>query len=152
LDGHPALLQKLALSLDNSSRIVVSIVSLWEITIKSSLNKIELSFSLGEIRDKMSANQKFKMLDISFDHLNTLSTLPHIHGDPFDRLLIAQAITENLTIISADRHFLRVFWFSRFWRWRCWVNGRLAWIVANHNDFHVHVGPLTVILIITRLR
>ena len=78
------------------------------------MNKIELSFSLGEIRDKMSANQKFKMLDISFDHLNTLSTLPHIHGDPFDRLLIAQAITENLTIISADRHFdnypVKVIW------------------------------------------
>jgi len=54
------------------------------------------------------------MLGIEFSHLNTLLTLPQHHGDPFDRLLISQAITENLTIISADGHFasypVEVFW------------------------------------------
>src|SRR6266481_1744032 len=44
--------------------------------------------------------------------------------------------------ISADGHFLRVFWLRRFWRRRRWVNGLLAWIVADHNDFHIHVGDL----------
>ena len=105
LDGHSALPQKLALSLDNSSRIVVSIVSLWEITIKSSLGKIELSFSLEQIRDKVSSDKRFQVLDISFNHLIGLSKLQHHHGDPFDRLLIAQAMTENLPIVSADRYF-----------------------------------------------
>lgn len=105
LDSHSALPQNLALSLDNSSRIVVSIVSLWEITIKSSLGKIELSFSLEQIRDKVSSDKKFQVLDVSFDHLIGLSKLPHHHGDPFDRLLIAQAMTENLPIVSADRYF-----------------------------------------------
>jgi PIN domain nuclease of toxin-antitoxin system len=105
LDGHPALPRKLAVSLDNSEKIVVSIVSLWEITIRSSLGKIELSFSLEQIRDKVSLDKKFQMLDISFDHLIGLSKLSHHHGDPFDRLLIAQAIAEKLPIVSADRHF-----------------------------------------------
>lgn len=114
LDGSPALPQKLAVTLDNSEKIVVSIVSLWEITIKSSLGKIELAFSLEQIRDKMSADRRFKMLDISFSHLITLNKLQHHHNDPFDRLLIAQGISENLAIVSADKHFaaypIKVLW------------------------------------------
>ena len=105
LDGHPALPRNVAIALDKSDKIVVSIVSLWEITIKSSLGKIELSISLEEIYNSLSAGNKFSVLDISFDHLISLSKLNHYHNDPFDRLLIAQAISENLTIVSADRHF-----------------------------------------------
>ncbi|MBS1528966.1 MAG: type II toxin-antitoxin system VapC family toxin [Bacteroidetes bacterium] len=114
LDGSSALPGKLAVSLDRSEKLIVSIVSLWEITIKSSLGKIELAFSLEQIRDKMSADGRFKMLDISFDHLISLNKLPHYHHDPFDRLLIAQGTSENLTIVSADKHFaaypIKVLW------------------------------------------
>ncbi|MGI4020827.1 MAG: type II toxin-antitoxin system VapC family toxin [Janthinobacterium lividum] len=46
-----------------------------------------------------------KLLPINVKHLDCLSTLPFHHKDPFDRLIIAQAITENLTLISADQHF-----------------------------------------------
>jgi PIN domain nuclease of toxin-antitoxin system len=105
LDGNIALPEEIANLLDSSKRIIVSTVSLWELTIKASLNKIELSNSLEQIQQELDSNRKFEILNISFAHLNTLSGLPHYHRDPFDRLLIAQAISENLTIISADRHF-----------------------------------------------
>jgi len=114
LDGNLALPQKIAVALDNSEKIIVSIVSLWEITIKLSLGKIELAFSLEQLRDKMSSDKRFKMLDILFDHLISLNKLPHHHNDPFDRLLIAQGISEDLAIVSADRHFaaypIKVVW------------------------------------------
>jgi PIN domain nuclease of toxin-antitoxin system len=105
LDGNIALPEEIANLLDSSKRIIVSTVSLWELTIKASLNKIELSNSLEQIQQELDSNRKFEILNISFAHLNTLSGLPHYHRDPFDRLLIAQAISENLAIISADRHF-----------------------------------------------
>ena len=105
LDGNTALPENIAHLIDNSERIIVSTASLWELTIKASLNKVELSNSLEQIQQVINRNKKFKILNISFAHLNILSGLPHHHRDPFDRLLIAQAISENLTIISADRHF-----------------------------------------------
>ena len=82
----------------------VSIVSLWEIVIKSSQNKTGFIYSVEDIHDLIKTNG-FILLDITIGHLLLLQTLPHHHGDPFDRLLIAQAITEDLIIISADRHF-----------------------------------------------
>lgn len=82
----------------------ISIVSLWEIVIKSNNNKLEFKRSMIELNHFLSLNQ-IQILTITTDHLNTLSSLPFHHKDPFDRLLIAQAISENLTIISADRHF-----------------------------------------------
>lgn len=82
----------------------ISIVSLWEIVIKSSNDKLEFKRSMIELNHFLSLNQ-IQILTITTDHLNTLSSLPFHHKDPFDRLLIAQAISENLTIISADRHF-----------------------------------------------
>jgi PIN domain nuclease of toxin-antitoxin system len=105
LDGHPALSQALIDRLGNSDKIIVSIVSLWELTIKSSLGKIELNNSLQDIKKELDTNVKFDIINISFEHLVILSKLPHHHKDPFDRLLISQAISENLTIISADQHF-----------------------------------------------
>jgi PIN domain nuclease of toxin-antitoxin system len=84
--------------------IVVSIASIWELAIKLSLKKIETKINLQEIQAEI-LKREFTLLGISFDHLNALSTLSQAHGDPFDRLLIAQAIAEGLTIISADRQF-----------------------------------------------
>ncbi|WP_413669267.1 type II toxin-antitoxin system VapC family toxin [Mucilaginibacter sp. Mucisp86] len=82
----------------------VSIVSLWEIVIKTSKTKLEIKKSFVEINQFLLINN-IHILDVKIDHLNTLLILPHHHGDPFDRLIISQAISENLTIISADQHF-----------------------------------------------
>ena len=82
----------------------ISIVSLWEIVIKASKTKLEIKKSFIEINQFLSINN-IHVLDIKINHLITLFSLPHHHGDPFDRLIISQAISENLTIISADQHF-----------------------------------------------
>jgi len=66
----------------------VSTVSLWEIAIKSSLNKIELKKSFGEINNFI-VNNNIQLITVEVHHLNTLLTLHQHHGDPFDRLLIA---------------------------------------------------------------
>lgn len=87
-----------------SNKKFLSIASLWEIAIKSSKDKLEIKQSFREINQFVILNN-IQILGIEFEHLNTLLTLPHHHGDPFDRLLISQAISENLTIISSDRHF-----------------------------------------------
>lgn len=83
---------------------LVSIASLWEIVIKSSLNKIEMKKSFEEI-NKLLFDNDIQILKINVDHLNTLLSLPHHHKDPFDRMLIAQSITENIAIISVDQQF-----------------------------------------------
>ncbi len=105
LEGSINLPQKLREELnDNQNSILISIASLWELAIKISLKKIELTKSLAEIQAYI-AKRDFVFLNISFKHLYTLLDLPHHHKDPFDRLIIAQAITENISIISADQYF-----------------------------------------------
>lgn len=89
---------------DSSIEKFVSIASLWEISIKISLNKLTLSLDFDTL-PRFIQHNKFNNLLIEFNHLQQLSLLPHHHRDPFDRLLISQAITENFTIISADQHF-----------------------------------------------
>ncbi len=103
--GIDKLSPKAKTTIENlSNQRFVSIVSLWEIVIKSSLNKIELKQSFKEIYYFLT-NNDIELLPVSVAHLDILLTLPVYHKDPFDRLLIAQAITENLTLISADQHF-----------------------------------------------
>ncbi len=68
------------------------------------MNKIELKQSFKEINHFLTDND-IELLPVNVAHLDILLTLPFHHKDPFDRLLIAQAITENLTLISADQHF-----------------------------------------------
>lgn len=87
-----------------SSNRFVSIVSVWEIVIKSNLNKLNFKKSIPDI-SKFLFDNDIELLSVDLNHLNTLSKLEYYHRDPFDRLLISQALTENLTIISADQHF-----------------------------------------------
>jgi PIN domain nuclease of toxin-antitoxin system len=82
----------------------ISITSLWEIAIKSSRNKLELKQSFVEVIRFLEVNN-MQILDVKTDHLKTLLTLPYNHNDPFGRLIISQAISENMTIISTDKHF-----------------------------------------------
>lgn len=81
--------------------IYVSIASLWEIAIKQSIGKLEIKESIETIA-RICRDEDFYLLPIIPSHLDHLKTLPLIHGDPFDRLLISQAVTEGLTIITKD--------------------------------------------------
>lgn len=82
----------------------VSIASFWEIAIKLNIGKLELDMPYKSLRQQIDVNG-FELLSISFEHTTALSTLPLHHGDPFDRIIISQALVENLTIISKDKSF-----------------------------------------------
>ncbi len=89
----------------NEHELVFSLVSLWEIAIKIKTGKLNtIGSSVAYIRDEMDA-YGMQLLPIRYEHVLQLESLPHHHGDPFDRLLIAQALTESLPILSADRIF-----------------------------------------------
>ncbi|MCM1134951.1 MAG: type II toxin-antitoxin system VapC family toxin [Clostridium sp.] len=86
----------------SNEKISVSIVSLWEIAIKSSIGKLEIKSSISKIAETCEKEQ-FDILSIKPFHLDKIRQLPPIHGDPFDRLIISQAITESLAIITKDK-------------------------------------------------
>jgi PIN domain nuclease of toxin-antitoxin system len=87
---------------DASTERVVSIVSLWEIAIKHSLGRLALPLPLKKfIATHVPAN-KVNLLPITVPHLLTFAQMPWHHRDPFDRILVAQALTENIPIISVD--------------------------------------------------
>ncbi len=97
----------------NDEKISVSIVSMWEIAIKSSIGKLKIKSSISKIADTCEKEQ-LEILSIKPFHLDEINKLPPIHGDPFDRLIISQAITENLVIITKDetipQYNVKVLW------------------------------------------
>ncbi|WP_193198022.1 type II toxin-antitoxin system VapC family toxin [Nostoc sp. MG11] len=90
---------------NENNQILLSIASLWEIAIKQSLGKLSFSqpFEIF-ITQQLNLND-FSLIDITISHITVVATLPLHHRDPFDRLLIAQAVTENIPILSADKIF-----------------------------------------------
>ncbi|WP_313890638.1 type II toxin-antitoxin system VapC family toxin [Planktothricoides raciborskii] len=80
-------------------------VSLWEITIKTSLGKLDLAIPLEQIVINFILPSGMEILPIHLPHLLILQKLPFHHRDPFDRLLIAQAKSEGLTLVSEDGTF-----------------------------------------------
>jgi len=99
---------------EESNVVLLSIVSLWEITIKVSLNKLEISRNIDEIIEFIPENG-FEILPILPLHLIELSRLPFHHRDPFDRLLVAQAKSENVHFISKDE-ILDKYIVKRIWQ------------------------------------
>ena len=83
----------------------VSMASLWEIAIKTSLNKLYLPKPYDDLFPRSVPESGLALLPIEATHLTGLCRLPHHHRDPFDRLLIAQAMAEGMTLVSCDRHF-----------------------------------------------
>ena len=89
---------------DNQYNLFISIASLWEIVIKSSLGKLPLQKNIPEMIKDITKNGFF-ILQIIPQHLITLHGLEYIHRDPFDRIIISQAITENMQVVSSDELF-----------------------------------------------
>ena len=85
--------------------VFVSMASLWEISIKAALNKLEFPANPGTYALRQLKRQRFKLLNVDAPHIDAVATLPHNHRDPFDRVIIAQAKVEALTIVTADRAF-----------------------------------------------
>lgn len=99
---------------DATNRKLVSTVSCWEIAIKVSLKKLDLGTPYqGFIHQHMVRNN-FELLQITDEHLAVLVDLPFHHKDPFDRLLIAQALYEQIPIVSVDSQ-LDAYGVTRIW-------------------------------------
>ncbi|HUY80213.1 MAG TPA: type II toxin-antitoxin system VapC family toxin [Acidobacteriaceae bacterium] len=106
---EPDRLSKTAerLMADGAHNRVVSMASLWEITIKMANGKlVSLGASIQHVMEALRSNG-VQILPVRASHLIRLESLPHHHRDPFDRLLIAQAIEEDLAILTDDAHFRR---------------------------------------------
>jgi len=83
-----------------ADEVYISSVSIWEACIKKSLGKLDVN--IYELVDAVSESG-FKELPLSFHHSIAISELPHHHRDPFDRILIAQALCEPLILLTADK-------------------------------------------------
>lgn len=84
------------------NRLWFSVASLWEITIKRALDRPDFRADAGQMRAGLLANG-YEELQIDGRHCLALATLPPIHGDSFDRMLIAQAAIEGMTLVTADK-------------------------------------------------
>ena len=99
LEDHPALAPSVRDAIiDPANEVYVSAVSFWEIAVKRSLGKLEAPHSLASLVDESGL---LKLVVTSF-HAEQAGSLPMHHRDPFDRMLVAQAQAEGLSIVTAD--------------------------------------------------
>ncbi len=90
---------------DTNNTLLFSIASVWEIQIKVQLGKLNLHSSLPVLIENQQRVNNLQLLPIELAHLWGLTNLPNHHRDPFDRLLIAQAIVEQIPLVSIDSVF-----------------------------------------------
>jgi len=93
--------------------IYICSASFWEIAIKMSLGKLELELSLDKLMSDIKASD-FNILQVEHEYVTNLLALPYIHKDPFDRLIIATALEEDLTIITKDEYIQK---YDVSWIW-----------------------------------
>ena len=87
---------------DSSNKMLLSVASAWEVAIKHGNGRIQLHVPYRTFIDEAIGIGGMVLLPISVDHLERVGTLPLHHRDPFDRLLVAQALVEGIPIVSAD--------------------------------------------------
>jgi PIN domain nuclease of toxin-antitoxin system len=102
--GNPRITPKLRAQIEDNENSV-SIVSVWEIAIKYGIGKLSLELPFNDFIDRQITANGIQLLDIKLEHLKVVATLPLHHRDPFDRLLISQAMVEDILLISADSVF-----------------------------------------------
>lgn len=117
LRGDSELSEKAALLIENpDTDVFVSVVSIWEIAIKASLGKLAAPKGFQDSLESTLGDAGFHILPIGFQHAAGVFSLPNVHGDPFDRLLISQCKSEKLTAVTNDpywadpRYAIPVFW------------------------------------------
>jgi PIN domain nuclease of toxin-antitoxin system len=102
IDDNPRLSAKAKALLESDADLLLSVVSLWEISIKVSIGKLTLAQPYDLFMPQQLTSNAVEILPISLAHLGVVATLPFHHRDPFDRLLVAQAMIEQLPVISID--------------------------------------------------
>ena len=83
--------------------VYVNIISIWEIAIKMRIKKLNIQYTPLDIMG-LCDNESLQLLNIAIWHVNETLNLPLIHRDPFDRMLIAQAKVEDMTLITCDQY------------------------------------------------
>jgi len=99
--------------LNKSCRKSVSLSSIWELSIKNRINKIELPYGVRGIFEAVESSG-YGYIPIVQEHIETYNTLPKIHTDPFDGIIIATAVVEQMTIITSDREIQK---YDVKWTW-----------------------------------
>lgn len=106
--GSPLLNRRARGAIEDSENVCwVSHATAWEVAIKASLGKLTLPASYEELFGDLAVANAWKVLTPKIDHYSEVRRLPFHHRDPFDRLIIAQARFEGLTIVSDDAQFAR---------------------------------------------
>jgi PIN domain nuclease of toxin-antitoxin system len=85
--------------------ILLSTASVWEMAIKHSIGKLTFSMPFMEFIKQQIAVNRIDILEITFDHIEVVASLPFHHGDPFGRLIIAQSVAEQIPVLSVDAIF-----------------------------------------------
>jgi PIN domain nuclease of toxin-antitoxin system len=103
-----------AILADLNNKVLLSSVVTWEIAIKIAMQKLDLKVTLQELTQEFLSKMMAVALPIRFEHTYELRNLPHLHSDPFDRLLVTQALREEATIVTNDkaikRYQVKTFW------------------------------------------
>src|SRR5204862_479442 len=116
LDDDPLLVPNAkALIEDPANRKLVSMASCWEIAIKAGLKKLDLGEPATTFLPRELAANKFDLLAIELPHATFVESLPTHHKDPFDRMLVAQALIDKLPVVSADAIFDQ-YGVTRLWK------------------------------------
>lgn len=101
---------------DPANEVFVSVVSIWEIAIKAGLGRIRVPNDFENGLEEKLTQDGFTLLSVNYRHAAGVLELPHVHADPFDRLLISQCRAEKLVAVTNDSHWtaapyeLRVLW------------------------------------------
>jgi PIN domain nuclease of toxin-antitoxin system len=104
--GNRRLGRRARLAIESGAATVgVSAASIWEIAIKSGIGKLRLRDPLAAWVPGVLEEHGFRLLSVTVAHAAAVAVLPHHHADPFDRLLIAQARLEQLTVVTSDTAF-----------------------------------------------
>lgn len=115
IDGNPMLSSRaLQLIKEVTNERLLSTASLWEMAIKLSLGKLTVPLPFTKLVAEHVYGNAIMLVSIAPEHLDILRTLPFYHKDPFDRLLIAQGLSENIPILSRDE-ILDDYGIQRFW-------------------------------------
>src|ERR1700733_5672777 len=105
LEGNEILPTRVkSIIMNAEANVFISIVTLWEIAIKLSIGKLQLTRTLSDIIDQL-AEDKIAILPVETPALLHLLTMPFHHKDPFDRIIVAQAFTENAILLSNENIF-----------------------------------------------
>ena len=90
---------------DDQNQVYLSVASLWEMAIKISLGKLSLARPYETLIPEQIDQNQLELMGITLPHTTVVVSLPYHHRDPFDRMIIAQALTEQLTLVSGDPVF-----------------------------------------------